>query len=349
MSGGVDSAVSALLLKEKGFDVECVFMKNWEDDSDYCTTEQDYKDALMASEYLGLPLRTINFTKEYKEHVFNIFLQEYTEGRTPNPDTLCNKEIKFKAFLEYALSLGAKRMATGHYARIVRTNGLVRLLKGADKNKDQSYFLYMLNQRQLDKSIFPLGEITKTDVRKIAKERGLPNFDRKDSTGVCFIGERDFKEFLFQYFKPDPGDMITIEGKIVGCHDGLMFYTLGQRQGLGIGGGYGFKEEPWYVVKKDFENNQLIVVQGHDHPALFHKTVGVNNLHWVSGTPPKKTDFSAKIRYRQQNKKCTLISVNEHELIIEFEEPQFAVTPGQAAVLYDDDNCLGGGTIKSRN
>lgn len=349
MSGGVDSAVSALLLKEKGFDVECVFMKNWEDESDYCTTERDYKDALMASEFLGLPLRTVNFTKEYKEFVFKIFLEEYTAGRTPNPDTLCNKEIKFKAFLEYALTLGANRIATGHYARIVHSNGLVRLLKGTDRNKDQSYFLYLLNQQQLEKSIFPLGDITKGDVRNIAKEKGLPNFDRKDSTGVCFIGERDFKEFLFQYFKPDPGDMISINGKIVGHHDGLMFYTLGQRQGLGIGGGYGLKEEPWYVVNKDIGNNTLIVAQGHNHPALFHKELTINDLHWISGTPPEKTNLSAKIRYRQHDKKCILIGLSENEAIIEFDEPQFAVTPGQAAVLYDGDNCLGGGTIISRN
>jgi tRNA-specific 2-thiouridylase len=349
MSGGVDSAVSALLLKEKGFDVECVFMKNWEEDSEYCTTEQDYKDALMASEYLDLPLRTVNFTHEYKDRVFNLFLKEYAAGRTPNPDTLCNKEIKFKAFLEYALALGANRIATGHYAKIERTNGSINLLKGADKNKDQSYFLYMLNKHQLDKAIFPLGDVTKKDVRTIAKERGLPNYNRKDSTGVCFIGERDFKEFLLQYFKSNPGDIVTDDNKIVGRHDGLTFYTLGQRQGLGIGGGYDFKEEPWYVVNKDIENNKLIVVQGHDHPALFHKELIVNNLHWVSGKCPEKTELSAKIRYRQRDKKCIIIKCNKNELIVEFEEPQFAVTPGQATVFYDGDICLGGGTIKSRN
>lgn len=349
MSGGVDSAVSALLLKEKGFDVECVFMKNWEEDSEYCTTEQDYKDALLASEHLDLPLHTVNFTQEYKDRVFNLFLKEYTAGRTPNPDTLCNKEIKFKAFLEYALALGANRIATGHYAKIDRTNGSVRLLKGADKNKDQSYFLYMLNKQQLEKAIFPLGDITKKDVRNISKERGLPNYNRKDSTGVCFIGERDFKEFLLQYFKSDPGDMVTNDGNVVGQHDGLTFYTLGQRQGLGIGGGYGFKEEPWYVVDKDIEKNKLIVAQGHDHPALFHTELVVNDLHWVSGECPEKTELFAKIRYRQRDKKCTITEYKKNELIVEFEEPQFAVTPGQATVFYDGDICLGGGTIKSRN
>jgi len=349
MSGGVDSAVSALLLKEKGFDVECVFMKNWEEDSEYCTTEQDYKDALLASEHLDLPLHTVNFTEEYKNRVFNLFLKEYAEGRTPNPDTLCNKEIKFKAFLEYAIALGANRIATGHYAKIEKTNGSVKLLKGADKNKDQSYFLYMLNKQQLEKAIFPLANKTKKDVRYIAKESGLPNHNRKDSTGVCFIGERDFKEFLLQYFKTNPGDMVTGGGKIVGRHDGLAFYTLGQRQGLGIGGGHGLKEEPWYVADKEIEENRLIVVQGHDHPTLFHKELIVNDLHWISGKYPEKSDLFAKIRYRQQDKKCSIIECKENELIVEFEKPQFAVTPGQATVFYDGDICLGGGTIKSRN
>ena len=263
MSGGVDSAVSALLLKEQGFDVECIFMKNWEEDSPYCTAEQDYNDALLACNHLGLQLKTVNFSKEYKEKVFDLFLKEYAAGRTPNPDTLCNKEIKFKAFLNYALKLGASHIATGHYARLDISNGSFQLRKGIDGNKDQSYFLFMLNQQQLGKTIFPIGEMTKKDVRNLAKEKGLPNHDRKDSTGVCFIGERNFTEFLHQYFKSDPGNMATKGGKTVGKHDGLMFYTLGQRQGLGIGGGHSEKEEPWYVVDKNLKKNKLIVAQVH--------------------------------------------------------------------------------------
>ncbi len=348
MSGGVDSAVSTLLLKEQGYDVECIFMKNWEEDSEYCTAEQDYNDALLACDHLGLPLKTVNFTKEYRKKVFDHFLKEYSIGRTPNPDTLCNKEIKFKAFLDYALQLGAQRLATGHYAMINKNNESIELQKGVDENKDQSYFLYMLNQEQLSKALFPIGDLTKKDVRRIAKEKGLPNHDRKDSTGVCFIGERDFNEFLHQYFNSDPGNILTPEGTVVGKHDGLMFYTIGQRQGLGIGGGHGEKEEPWYVIEKKIEQNELIVGQGHDHPDLFHSHLVVEDLHWVSGTPPEQKELKVKIRYRQSDKD-SMIKLNNDIVEIEFLEPQFAVTPGQAAVFYLNDVCLGGGTIKERN
>ena len=348
MSGGVDSAVSALLLKEQGFDVECIFMKNWEEDSDYCTSEQDYKDALLVCDELGLPLKTVNFCNEYKERVFDYFLKEYAAGRTPNPDTLCNKEIKFKSFLNYALKLGASRIATGHYARLDQHNEAVLLRKGNDENKDQSYFLFMLNQYQLEKTIFPIGEMTKKDVRTLAKEKGLPNHDRKDSTGVCFIGERNFTEFLHQYFKPDPGEMITVDGKSVGRHDGLMFYTLGQRQGLGIGGGHGEKEAPWFVADKNLKDNILIVAQGHDHPDLFHSQLSVENVHWISDKSPSIKKLNAKIRYRQKDQSCS-IDISNDALIVVFKKPQFAVTPGQAVVFYDGDICLGGGTIENRN
>tara|TARA_B100002003_G_scaffold63959_1_gene59317 strand:- start:2892 stop:3962 length:1071 start_codon:yes stop_codon:yes gene_type:complete len=348
MSGGVDSAVAALLLKEQGFDVECIFMKNWEEDSESCTAEEDYKDALLVCDHLGLKLHTVNFSKEYKQNVFDHFLKEYAAGRTPNPDTLCNKEIKFNVFLHYALELGAGRIATGHYARIEKNNGTIQLRKGIDKNKDQSYFLFMLNQQQLEKTIFPIGAMSKKDVRTLAKEKGLPNYDRKDSTGVCFIGERNFTEFLHQYFKPDPGDMVTVDGKTVSKHDGLMFYTLGQRQGLGIGGGHGEKEEPWYVVDKNLENNQLIVAQGHDHPGLFHSQLTVEDLHWVANEVPSVRKLTAKIRYRQKDQLCSF-ELNNDSADVYFVEPQFAVTPGQAAVFYDGDNCLGGGTIEKRN
>ena len=348
MSGGVDSAVSALLLKEQGFDVECIFMKNWEEDSPYCTAEQDYNDALLASNHLGLQLKTVNFSKEYKEKVFDLFLKEYAAGRTPNPDTLCNKEIKFKAFLNYALKLGASHIATGHYARLDISNGSFQLRKGIDGNKDQSYFLFMLNQQQLGKTIFPIGEMTKKDVRNLAKEKGLPNHDRKDSTGVCFIGERNFTEFLHQYFKSDPGNMATKGGKTVGKHDGLMFYTLGQRQGLGIGGGHSEKEEPWYVVDKNLKKNKLIVAQGHEHPDLFHSQVIVEDLHWISDYTPSSNELNAKIRYRQKDQPCS-VNISNGTANVTFEKPQFAVTPGQAAVFYKDDICLGGGTIESRN
>ena len=348
MSGGVDSAVSALLLKEQGFDVECIFMKNWEEDSPYCTAEQDYYDALLACNHLGLQLKTVNFSKEYKEKVFDLFLKEYAAGRTPNPDTLCNKEIKFKAFLNYALKLGASHIATGHYARLDISNGSFQLRKGIDGNKDQSYFLFMLNQQQLGNTIFPIGEMTKKDVRNLAKEKGLPNHDRKDSTGVCFIGERNFTEFLHQYFKSDPGNMATKGGKTVGKHDGLMFYTLGQRQGLGIGGGHSEKEEPWYVVDKNLKKNKLIVAQGHEHPDLFHSQVIVEDLHWISDYTPSSNELNAKIRYRQKDQPCS-VNISNGTANVTFEKPQFAVTPGQAAVFYKDDICLGGGTIESRN
>jgi tRNA-specific 2-thiouridylase len=303
---------------------------------------------LLACNHLGLQLKTVNFSKEYKEKVFDLFLKEYAAGRTPNPDTLCNKEIKFKAFLNYALKLGASHIATGHYARLDISNGSFQLRKGIDGNKDQSYFLFMLNQQQLGKTIFPIGEMTKKDVRNLAKEKGLPNHDRKDSTGVCFIGERNFTEFLHQYFKSDPGNMATKGGKTVGKHDGLMFYTLGQRQGLGIGGGHSEKEEPWYVVDKNLKKNKLIVAQGHEHPDLFHSQVIVEDLHWISDYTPSSNELNAKIRYRQKDQPCS-VNISNGTANVTFEKPQFAVTPGQAAVFYKDDICLGGGTIESRN
>lgn len=348
MSGGVDSAVSAYLLKEQGYEVTCIFMKNWEEDSEYCTSEQDYKDALKACDHLNLPLKTVNFIKEYKAKVFDYFLKEYASGRTPNPDTLCNKEIKFKAFLNYAIQTGADQMATGHYAQIMTKKGQYYLKKGTDSNKDQSYFLYMLNQAQLQKTVFPIGKMTKKNVRKIAREIGLPNHDRKDSTGVCFIGERDFDVFLHQYFISNPGRIVTKDGKVVGQHDGLMFYTLGQRQRLRIGGGRGYQEEPWYVIDKNITANELIVGQGRHNPDLYSKQFTVTDLHWISGLPPETTSLSAKIRYRQNEEKCTLTYQNE-QVQVEFEKAQFAVTPGQAAVFYDGDFCLGGGTINERN
>ncbi len=348
MSGGVDSAVSALLLKEQGYDLECVFMKNWVEDSPYCTTEQDYKDALLVCDHLGLKLNTVNFNKIYRAKVFDQFLKEYAAGHTPNPDTLCNKEIKFNAFLDFALRMGGTRIATGHFVRISKRNGTISLRKGVDQNKDQSYFLYMLNQAQLEKSLFPVGPMTKGEVRALAKEKGLPNHDRKDSTGICFIGERDFGEFLRQYFNADPGDMITPKGKIVGKHEGLMFYTIGQRRGLGIGGGYGDKKEPWFVIDKIINKNILIVGQGQDHPALYNQHITVRDLHWVSDAAPEVKYMSAKIRYRQADQYCS-VKIQDGGAEVEFAKPQFAAAPGQAAVFYDGDVCLGGGTIETRN
>jgi tRNA-specific 2-thiouridylase len=349
MSGGVDSAVAAFILKEYGYNVSCVFMKNWEDDDDefYCSSEEDYSDALQVCDLLEIPLHSVNFSKEYRENVFSYFLTEYSSGRTPNPDILCNKEIKFKFFLDYALKLGAEKIATGHYAKLSK-NEKFHLLKGVDTNKDQSYFLHLLGQKELSKTIFPLGDITKEEVRKIAEENNFPNHAKKDSTGICFIGERDFKAFLRQYLPAQPGDIVTSEGKNVGRHDGLMYYTLGQRKGIGVGGGHGATEEPWYVVKKDLESNQLIIGQGHDHPGLYSKQITVGQIHWVAD-PPKEFPFncSAKIRYRQKDQLCTVTNIENGMLQIEFENKQFAPTPGQSAVLYKNDECLGGGIIES--
>lgn len=350
LSGGVDSSVAALLLKEQGYDVECLFMKNWDDpDSEYCTTEQDYKDAVRVSHAIGVPLHTVNFVDEYREKVFSYFLEEYKAGRTPNPDVVCNKEIKFKVFLDYAIELGADIIATGHYANRSGGNGSAKLLKGLDSNKDQSYFLYALNQKQLSKATFPLGRITKQDVRSIAERHRLHTHDKKDSTGICFIGEqRHFISFLKKYFPDNPGDIRTVDGKICGSHDGLLFYTIGQRKGLGIGGVHGSENLPWYVADKDHNKNDLIVVQGRGHPSLYASGLTANQLHWISEKPTEiPASLHAKVRYRQKDEKCIIESIDDDTATVSFEKPVFAVTPGQSVVFYDGEICLGGAVIES--
>ena len=319
MSGGVDSSVAAWLLKREGHEVLGLFMKNWEDDDtdDYCSSREDLIDAVAVADKIGIDIETVNFSAEYKERVFGDFLKEYQTGRTPNPDVLCNAEIKFKAFLDHALNLGADFIATGHYAQVRETDGLFQLLKAEDGTKDQSYFLYRLNQQQLSKTLFPLGKLYKREVREIAKREGLPNHDKKDSTGICFIGERPFREFLSRYLPKAPGPVQTPEGQVVGKHMGIMYYTIGQRQGLGIGG----KGEAWYVVAKDLEHNALIVVQGHDHPLLFRPKLTSTELSWVSGRPPHcNWVYTAKTRYRQPDAACSISQVNETSCTIEFAE-----------------------------
>ncbi len=350
MSGGVDSSVTALLLKEQGYDVIGLFMKNWEDDdnSEYCSSRQDLIDAVSVADTIGIPIEAVNFAKEYKDRVFSSFLREYQAGRTPNPDILCNAEIKFKAFLDHAIQLGADTIATGHYAQVREVNGLFQLLKATDGSKDQSYFLHRLNQAQLSKAMFPLGNILKSDIRKIAEQHGLCNFAKKDSTGICFIGERPFREFLSGYLPTQPGEMHTPEGKLVGRHIGLSFYTLGQRQGLGIGGEKNSSGEPWFVAAKDMEHNRLIVVQGHDHPALLSSTLTALDAHWVSGTAPLiNHPYAAKTRYRQADAPCRITDLSADRCSISFEQPQWAVTPGQSVVLYDGEICLGGAIIEA--
>ena len=351
ISGGVDSSVTAMTLKKQGYNVECVFMKNWEGEDETCTSEQDYKDALAVCDHLNLPLRSVNFSKEYWNNVFQYFIDEYAKGRTPNPDVLCNREVKFKAFLDFALELGANKIATGHFARIVESDGLFQLLKGVDGDKDQSYFLYLLGQDALSKSMFPIGEIDKKKVRKLAESSGLINHAKKDSTGVCFIGEQKFfKNFLKKYIPEQPGNIHTIDGNSCGEHDGLMFYTMGQRQGLGIGGGHGDKEAPWFVADKDLENNILIVAQGHDHPALFHQKLEADQIHWISGSPPQDLEnISAKIRYRQMDQSCEITTLSSDRCTVKFDKPQFAIAPGQSIVFYKGDDCLGGAIIDNRN
>ncbi|MFQ6612807.1 MAG: tRNA 2-thiouridine(34) synthase MnmA [Fidelibacterota bacterium] len=351
MSGGVDSSVAALLLQEKGFEVECVFMQNWDEGpDDPCTSEEDYQDALAVCNTLNLPLRSVNFTREYWDRVFTHFLNEYQAGRTPNPDVLCNKEIKFNAFLDYAKELGADLIATGHYARIEFKDDRYYLLKGLDSGKDQSYFLYLLTQSALSRSLFPVGKLKKSQVRQLAEETGLITSQKKDSTGVCFIGEqKSFKNFLMKYLSPKPGYIVTKEGTVCGQHDGLMFYTLGQRKGLGIGGGHGALEAPWFVAEKDQENNQLIVVQGRDNPVLYSQSLTASQLHWISGSIPNNLDnLKAKIRYRQSDQHCEIIELQRENCRVRFQSPQFAVTPGQSIVFYRDDECLGGGIIEER-
>ena len=349
MSGGVDSAVTALLLKQQGYEVIGLFMKNWEDDDDseYCSSRQDLIDAVAVADTIGIPIEAVNFAKEYKERVFSYFLREYEAGRTPNPDILCNSEIKFKAFLDHAIRLGAQKIATGHYAKVREQDGLFQLLKADDDSKDQSYFLHRLNQQQLGKAMFPLGGILKSQVRAIAREHHLANHAKKDSTGICFIGERPFREFLNRYLPTKPGDMMTPEGKVVGHHIGLSFYTIGQRQGLGIGGSRETTGEPWFVAGKDMANNRLLVVQGHDHPLLQKSELDALDMHWISGSAPDTTRaYAAKTRYRQQDATCRIALTDTSFARFAFDEAQWAVTPGQSVVAYDGDICLGGGIIE---
>ena len=355
LSGGVDSAVSAHLLKQQGYEVIGIFMKNWEDDDDseFCSSRQDWLDAASVADVIGIDIEHVNFAAEYKDRVFAEFLREYQAGRTPNPDILCNAEIKFKAFLDHAMRLGAEKIATGHYAR-VRLNeatGQHELLKGLDPLKDQSYFLHRLNQAQLSKTLFPVGELPKTEVRRIAAEIGLPNAKKKDSTGICFIGERPFRDFLNRYIAKEPGPIKDPTGRTIGQHVGLSFYTLGQRQGLGIGGVKakgaqkgGSEHEPWFVARKDVDKNTLWVVQGHDHPWLLAPSLRAEDLSWVAGAPPARSDIAAKTRYRQADAPCTL-KVDGSGITLRFAEAQWAVTPGQSAVMYDGEVCLGGGVI----
>ena len=349
MSGGVDSSVAALLLKRAGFDVVGLFMKNWEDDDteDYCSSRQDLVDAAAAADVIGIELEVVNFSAEYKERVFADFLTEYQAGRTPNPDVLCNSEIKFKAFLDHALRLGADKIATGHYAQVREFLGAWQLMKAEDGTKDQSYFLYRLNQAQLAKTLFPIGHLYKRDVRKIAAEAGLANHAKKDSTGICFIGERPFREFLARYLPKQPGEIRRLDDeRVIGQHEGLMYYTLGQREGLGIGGVRGAPEEPWFVAAKDMAKNVLYVVQGHEHPALLRDRLDAANLSWVSGfAPHTHWVYAAKTRYRQPDAACEVERVDADGCEIAFAAPQWAVTPGQSVVLYESLVCLGGGII----
>ncbi|HHJ35723.1 MAG TPA: tRNA 2-thiouridine(34) synthase MnmA [Gammaproteobacteria bacterium] len=349
MSGGVDSSVAALLLIEQGYQVEGLFMKNWEEDDDenYCAAAVDLKDASAICDTLGIRLHTINFSSEYWDRVFRHFLDEYRAGRTPNPDILCNKEIKFRAFLEHAKSLGAEKIATGHYARTRNIDQVTQLLRGSDGNKDQSYFLHALNQYQLSHALFPVGEYDKPYIRELAQKNDLVTHDKKDSTGICFIGERRFNTFLEKYLPARPGDIHTVDGKNIGRHNGLMYYTLGQRKGLGIGGLKESDEEPWYVVGKDLTNNVLHVAQGHNHPAMFHYTLETGVINWITGTEPENRELTAKIRYRQSDQSCTITKISDEKYRVTFEQAQRAITPGQSVVFYQDAVCLGGGVIET--
>ena len=352
MSGGVDSSVSAFILQQQGYQVEGLFMKNWEedDDTDYCTAAADLADAQAVCDKLGIKLHKINFAAEYWDNVLEHFLSEYKAGRTPNPDILCNKEIKFKAFLEYAAEdLGANYIATGHYVRRRGADDKAQLLRGLDANKDQSYFLYTLSSKQVGQSLFPVGDIEKPIVRAIAEDLDLITAKKKDSTGICFIGERKFKDFLARYLPAQPGNIRTVEGDIIGRHDGLMYHTLGQRKGLGIGGVKGASEEAWYVVEKDLVNNELIVAQGHDHSALLSTGLIAQQLHWVDRQPIREPlRCTVKTRYRQTDVPCTIEPIDDESIKVIFDEPQIAVTPGQSAVFYLDEVCLGGGIIEQQ-
>jgi tRNA-specific 2-thiouridylase len=351
MSGGVDSSVSAYLLKEQGYQVEGLFMKNWEEDDndEYCAAADDLKDAQAVSDKLGITLHTINFAAEYWDNVFEYFLAEYKAGRTPNPDIMCNKEIKFKAFLEFAAEeLSADYIATGHYVQRSNKAGNWQMLRGLDDNKDQSYFLYTLGEQHIAQTLFPIGHLEKPRVREIALEQDLVTHDKKDSTGICFIGERKFKDFLAQYLPAQPGEIETAEGKIIGKHEGLMYHTLGQRKGLLIGGMKEYGEEPWYVVEKDIERNVLIVGQGANHPRLYSTGLLANQLHWVDRKGPQQPiKCSVKTRYRQQDIPCQITPNIDGSVLVEFDEPQKAVTPGQSAVFYQNEICLGGGIIEN--
>ena len=349
MSGGVDSSVAALLLQAQGYQVEGLFMKNWEedDDTEYCTAKADLADAESVCKRLGLHLHSANFAAEYWDNVFEHFIQEYRAGRTPNPDILCNREIKFKAFLEYANELGADYIATGHYVRRLDKNDHTYLLKGLDDNKDQSYFLSAVNESSLARSLFPVGELDKSEVRAIAAKHGFITHNKKDSTGICFIGERKFKDFLQRYLPAQPGKIETVDGEIIGDHHGLMYHTYGQRQGLGIGGLQKFGDAPWYVVGKDLERNRLIVAQGNDHPQLFSASLKASQLAWINEEVPNlPLRCHAKIRYRQADQACTVKALDEDSILVNFDTPQRAVTPGQTIVFYEGDLCLGGAVIE---
>ena len=349
MSGGVDSAVTALLLKREGHDVTGVFMNNWEekDDSGVCTSERDYADMRSVCDQIGIPYYSVNFAREYKERVFSHFLEEYRRGRTPNPDVLCNREIKWSVFLDFALQLGAEKLATGHFARLDQVEGRYRLLRAKDEAKDQTYFLYMIGQRALRYAMFPVGGMTQAEIRDIARQNGLPVSEKKDSTGVCFIGERDFKAFLKTYLPAQPGDIRTPEGKLVGRHDGLMYYTLGQRRGLGIGGGGDGRR--WFVVGKDLKNNVLLVEQGEDSPLLYSESAVLEDLTWISGESPVQAGQSlncmARFRHRQPLQEVTITPIEGGFMKVDFAVPQRAITPGQSAVFYLGEECLGVGII----
>lgn len=352
MSGGVDSSVSAYLLQQQGYQVAGLFMKNWEEDDndEYCSAAADLADAQAVCDRLGIELHTVNFAAEYWDNVFELFLQEYRAGRTPNPDILCNKEIKFKAFLEFAADdLGADYIATGHYVRRRDVDGTTQLLRGVDANKDQSYFLYTLSHQQVAQSLFPVGELEKPEVRRIATHLGLVTAKKKDSTGICFIGERKFRDFLGRYLPAQPGKIVTVDGQVIGEHQGLMYHTLGQRKGLGIGGTKEGSEAPWYVVEKDVTNNVLLVAQGHDHPRLFSHGLIAQQLHWVDRRPLRTPlRCTVKTRYRQADIPCLLTPLSDDRIEVRFEQPVVAVTPGQSAVFYQDEVCLGGGIIETR-
>ncbi|EIJ43181.1 tRNA (5-methylaminomethyl-2-thiouridylate)-methyltransferase [Beggiatoa alba B18LD] len=348
ISGGVDSSVTALLLKQQGYDVSGLFMKNWEEDdtATYCSAAEDLRDAKAVCERLDIPLHTVNFATEYWDNVFEHCLQEFQAGRTPNPDVLCNREVKFKVFLEHAMRLGGQRIATGHYTRQRCVDGEYQLLKGLDPSKDQSYFLYLLGQSQLAQSLFPIGEIHKNQVRAYAEQAGLITHDKKDSTGICFIGERPFKSFLERYLPAQRGRMETPDGDYVGDHDGVMYYTIGQRQGLNIGGRATGSGEAWYVVAKDIPNNRLIVAQGHNHPLLFRQTLQAEQLHWISGHAPTiPYRCYAKTRYRQPDQACRITTLENDRCEVHFDQPQRAITAGQSVVFYQGEVCLGGGII----